>query len=139
MQTPEQTRTLAASILSIAKTRIAAGVAADGLLAEAADLLKASSKGTHLCSACSGRLISVEKDGTTPTKAATLLFKCSRCDGLHGQMYRGDSYALILPRWSPRSDMEGARYFDLTLLGSDGIERSHGYYDPKTKLMLQVG
>lgn len=139
MQSPDQTRTLAASILSLAKTRIAAGIRADGLLAEAADLLKAASKGQHLCTACSGRLISVEKDGTTPTKAATLLFKCARCDGLQGQMYLGESYSLVLPRFSSRTDMEGARYFDLTLLGSNGITRSHGYYDPATKLVLQTG
>lgn len=66
---------------------------------------------------------------------------CRSCGGVYTSrpIYLGESYAYVLPRWSGRSDMDGAKYFDLTTLGSEGIKRSHGWFDPDTKLILQTG
>lgn len=68
------------------------------------------------------------------------VYECADCGGLHGQCYLGQSYEMVLPRMSPREDMEGAQYFDFTTLGSGGnVDRRHGWFDPATKLILQVG
>jgi hypothetical protein len=67
------------------------------------------------------------------------LFTCLSCNALHGSCYLGDSYGYVLPYMSKRTDMEGARYFDLECVGSKGLVRRHGWYDPETKLILQVG
>jgi hypothetical protein len=56
-------------------------------------------------------------------------------------IYRGDSYQAVLPGW----DGVGAcatgeeRYFDLEVLGSDGLARRHGWYNPTTKRITQTG
>jgi len=69
--------------------------------------------------------------------------KCNDCGGIYtregSSIYKGDSYNLVKPWMSDRPDMEDACYFDLTVLGSDGVTRRHGWYDPQTKMILQVG
>jgi hypothetical protein len=68
------------------------------------------------------------------------VYECAGCGGLHGTCYLGESYNLVLPRMSPRTDMDGARYFDFETLGAGcKIDRRHGWFDPETKLILQVG
>lgn len=70
------------------------------------------------------------------------VFTCQGCGGIFGTCYLGESYTLVKPnlrRASKEAD-ERARYYDLTCLGSGNkITRRHGYYDPKTKLITQVG
>jgi len=72
------------------------------------------------------------------------VYTCKSCGGIFhnsGYLYLGDSYTYVLPQW----DAEGAcriedqRYFDLTVLGSKGIERRHGWFNPATKRITQVG
>lgn len=65
--------------------------------------------------------------------------RCRSCLTIHGQCYLGDSHTLVLPRMSSRQDMEGAVHYDLMTLGSGGVVRRHGWFDPQTKLILQVG
>jgi len=84
------------------------------------------------CPACSA------KRGTET--AVSGVYACARCGAIFGTCYKGDSYRLVLPRFAKEPVApEQLRYFDLTLLGSDGVTRNHGWYDPATKLVHQIG
>jgi hypothetical protein len=78
------------------------------------------------------------KRTTHPTLAT--IFTCQRCEALYGDCYLGESYSLVRPWFSkdPTADRR-ARYFDFTTLGSKGVDRRHGWYDPTTRLITQVG
>lgn len=67
------------------------------------------------------------------------LYVCGRCGSLHGTAYLGESYEFVLPYMT--SSVEGVAEFpyDLVTLGSRGVERRHGFYQPSTKLITQVG
>ena len=68
------------------------------------------------------------------------VFECSRCGAIYGECWKGDSYALVLPRMTARPvPPERCRYYDLTVLGSDGVTRRHGWFDTETRLIVQVG
>lgn len=84
------------------------------------------------CPACSGKSFNRRDLGV-------MIFECESCNGIHGDCYLGDSYAMVKPHMSTRTDMDGARYFDFTCVGSQGVTRRHGWFDPATKLILQVG
>lgn len=69
---------------------------------------------------------------------------CSRCGAIFtppgSAIYLGESYEIVLPRFTtdPSAD-ERAVYFDLDTLGSEGLGRRHGWFDPATGLLTQVG
>lgn len=89
-----------------------------------------------MCPACSNT------KGNKPFKAArsTGVEQCGACGAIFGQCYLGDSYAIVLPYLAMEEvPPEKLRYFDLDCLGSRGIERRHGWYDPETKLVHQIG
>lgn len=68
------------------------------------------------------------------------VFECLNCGTICGQCYLGDSYGHVLPYMAadePPADQ--LRYFDLTCLGSEGVTRRHGWYDPATRLVVQAG
>jgi hypothetical protein len=68
------------------------------------------------------------------------VYRCSGCGGLVGRCYLGESYGLVSPRWAESVvPEEQTRYYDLTCLGSKGIERRHGWYDSATRRIVQVG
>lgn len=68
------------------------------------------------------------------------LKECAYCGCLHGQTYLGESYRYVKPQMiSSREADQRAKPFDITCLGSKGITRRHGFYDPKTKCITQVG
>lgn len=68
------------------------------------------------------------------------VFTCRRCGALYGDCYKGDSYRLVLPVFTTEAvPPEQCRYYDLTVLGSDGVTRRHGWYDVATRLIAQVG
>jgi len=70
---------------------------------------------------------------------------CRKCNALYTasgrSIYRGESYGIVSPHLAKGrpGDMDGAQYFDFTVLGSDGIGRRHGWFDPKTGALLQIG
>lgn len=69
---------------------------------------------------------------------------CQGCSGIFTTrpIYAGDSFRYVLPHFiDPASEPapEAWRYFDLDVLGSRGPERRHGFYDPATRLVVQVG
>jgi hypothetical protein len=85
------------------------------------------------CSACSGRLVATDR----PT-----LTRCRKCGGLHGSCLRGDATALVglgLPMQSNASSPEALRFFDLTVIGSQGVSRIHGWFDVQTVRVVQYG
>lgn len=68
------------------------------------------------------------------------VYECPHCGAVQGECYRGDSYRIVKPQWAPAdTPIENSRYFDLTVLGSDGITRQHGWFDVTTRLITQVG
>jgi endogenous inhibitor of DNA gyrase (YacG/DUF329 family) len=68
------------------------------------------------------------------------VYECARCGAVHGACYLGESYQIVLPRMV-NVDLPFARpkYFDLRTLGSEGLGRRHGWFDPKTRLITRVG
>ena len=68
------------------------------------------------------------------------VFECCVCDAIFGQCYLGESYNHVLP-WLAKEEVHPSylRYFDFTCLGSEGWTRRHGWYDPHTKLVHQIG
>ena len=83
---------------------------------------------------------------STPTRVTGAL-ECCRCGALHGQCTKGDSHALVLPRLSAENvPPERWRYDDLMVVGSDGLSRPRirgrgklGWFDPETRLVVQIG
>ena len=63
---------------------------------------------------------------------------CPNCGGLIGEGVTGVEIAawVDLTKWSEKESMDGARYFDFIRL--DG-SRVHGWFDPETKQVLQIG
>lgn len=85
---------------------------------------------TPACPACSS---------TKGTKTQiTGVYSCASCGGVHGTCYKGDGYSFFRPEWHQGPDGE-TQYVDLTLLGSDGIERFHGWVNAETRRIVQVG
>jgi len=84
--------------------------------------------------------------GRPENSAPAGVYCCARCNGLIGRCYLGDTYVLVSP-WFAEPDRlremqrahDGGRYFDLIGLGSAGIERRHGWYDPLTRRVIQAG
>jgi hypothetical protein len=71
---------------------------------------------------------------------ATQVFRCAKCEAIFGTCYLGDSYSYVLPYFAKAEVApEQTRYFDFTTLGSNGVGRRHGWFDPNTKLITQVG
>jgi hypothetical protein len=68
------------------------------------------------------------------------VYQCGKCGAVYGTCYLGDSYEYVRPRFSAVEPLPGReRYFDFTTLGSGGIGRRHGWYDPDTRLITQIG
>ncbi len=96
------------------------------------------------CSGCNnntGRLVINDHGHETG------ILVCDGCGGLLGRCYRGDSPVLMV--FSPGAD-DGVQpnvettdadavYFDLDLLGSAGVERVHGFFNPADRKVLQFG
>lgn len=75
-----------------------------------------------------------------PVAGQTQVFTCNSCGAVYGDCYLGDSYGIVLPRWETTNvPSESVRYFDFMCCGSAGITRRHGWYNPASKLIVQVG
>jgi len=66
---------------------------------------------------------------------------CPKCQAVFGECYLGESYDIIIPCMdeNPNPPQEDLRYYDLTTLGSKGIQRTHGWFNIKTRRVVQVG
>jgi hypothetical protein len=69
------------------------------------------------------------------------IYQCSECEALYGRCYLGDSYGIVKPEWADNQNLPAHRikYFDLTCLGSEGLTRRHGWFDPETRKIVQIG
>ena len=74
------------------------------------------------------------------------LYRCLACSCLHGEVNKGTSYGYVKPymtgglSWDEiKAADERAVPYDITVIGSDGLTRRHGWFDPQTKLITQVG
>jgi len=84
------------------------------------------------CPACGGK----RKKATRWTQ----VWECKRCGAIYGTCYLGESYEIVLPYFHQgASQPELERHYDLTCLGSKGIERRHGWYNTRTRRITQVG
>lgn len=83
------------------------------------------------CPGCNGKLVA--------GKDNALIRTCKSCGGLIGSCYRGELYGHVkvhLPMIATSDDMQ---YFDFDVLGSDGVQRVHGWMDRATKRVVQYG
>lgn len=83
------------------------------------------------CPACSSKLVYASISNSR-------IRQCSACQAIFGSCYLGDSYAMVAPFFSPVPATE-ERYFDFECLGSRGITRRHGWYNPANGMLTQTG
>lgn len=84
------------------------------------------------CTACNGTL--------RPTPLGSQLSKCESCGGLHGTLYLGEAVGMVgLGKPMVSGEYSDSKYFDLTVLGSEGVERVHGWYSPSLGRVVQYG
>ena len=93
---------------------------------------------TDGCPACSN-------EGMVGTKYPTVWI-CERCSAVFGSvMDEAQSYEIVKPMFLQEDGRdllaEGlGQYFDLMHVDADGnLQRRHGWYDPQTRFILQVG
>jgi hypothetical protein len=87
------------------------------------------------CPACNSK----KQRRFNPARYAQV-YECRTCGAIHGTLYLGDSYSLVLPYMTDKPvPPEKTRYFDFVTLGSKGIDRRHGWFDPETRLVVQIG
>ena len=73
------------------------------------------------------------------TKVAGVVL-CPICEAVFGTCYLGESYQFVRPLMEEADDsMENSRYYDFTIIGPEGFERRHGWFNPDTRLVVQVG
>lgn len=88
------------------------------------------------CPACDGKLSKTHGE-------AQGVRVCARCEAVYTTraIYLGESYQLVVPLFdAPGACEPGAeRYFDFETLGSEGLGRRHGWFNPVTRRIVQVG
>ena len=89
------------------------------------------------CPSCNKRL--TVKTMSAAYQGITGVHECPKCSAVFGQCYKGESYSIVLPQWQEDGDFENAFYYDLTVLGSGGITRQHGWADKTTRRIIQTG
>ena len=96
----------------------------------------------HKCLACgkSIKLSEVNKsyNKVTAYKGVIGVYQCPHCEAVMGQCYKGESYNIVKPYFAKEQPAKEI-YYDLEVLGSNGIERRHGWFDPATGGITQVG
>jgi hypothetical protein len=68
-------------------------------------------------------------------------YRCRKCESVFSSNCRiGDSYNYVLPYMAKEPvPPDQLRYYDFTCLSSKGLGRRHGWFDPETKLIHQIG
>ena len=69
----------------------------------------------------------------------TSLYKCRSCGCIHGIAYRGDVAKVVNLNSLVEQGDADVRAFDITVLGSDGEIRVHGFFRTDTKEVVQFG
>lgn len=95
------------------------------------------------CPAC-GDKRAPKHSALVPERLADRARECRACGCIHTPegraIYKGDSYQIVGATMTscPEATARQVAY-DLTVLGSGGVERRHGFFDPRTKRITQVG
>lgn len=102
---------------------------------------KQSAVETKGCPCCG---VSQKHAKDTKDDRAGNVVQCGKCSAIFTRgdsaIYLGESYAIVLPRFTTDASADAhSIYFDLMVLGSKGLERRHGWFDPRTKLITQTG
>jgi len=86
------------------------------------------------CPACLAKKCPVSAEGSG-------LYDCVECGAIFGECYLARSYEIVKPRMTTDAvPPDRECYFDFTCLGSDQkITHRHGWYDPRTGLITQIG
>ena len=75
--------------------------------------------------------------------SAPNLMRCKKCKAIHGSTYLGGVSSVVKNAFAPADLMPVAEaravHYDITCLGSQGIKRIHGWFDPVTGYVTQVG
>ena len=91
---------------------------------------------TSNCPACSAANYSADHDSKG-------VCTCRECGGIYTTrpIYTGESYEYVLHTHWATGDVpsERTRYFDLVHFGSAAPTRVHGWYDTKTRAVVQIG
>ena len=89
------------------------------------------------CPACSGRRhVHVGVNGRTFPS----LYSCERCGCVHGSGYKGDVLSVVLVGTLRGESASGESLpFNVEMVGSDGVTRSHGWFDPVDGVVHQYG
>ena len=67
------------------------------------------------------------------------IYECPHCQAVQGECYAGESYGIVKPQWHQGdSQPEDERYYDIVAIGSK-IERRHGWFNTKSRMITQVG
>lgn len=84
--------------------------------------------------------------GTREPGAPGLVYRCDGCGGLVGACRVEESYGLVRPQFAGLDreremtrNEEATRYFDLLVSGNGVTTRRHGWFDPATRTIVQVG
>lgn len=100
-------------------------------------------KGQMECPACSAKN---PHRTARPEANMAMLYACRQCGALFGgNIYLGESYAIVKPFWcrctagADTCGMIETRYFDLTALSSKGVVRRHGWFHEACGCLTQVG
>lgn len=80
------------------------------------------------CVACSGSL-----------KGSGLVRVCSRCGGVHVQATSLAQALSVVDFRTLAKQAPEERYFDVTYVEGGETHRVHGWYDPTTRKMTQIG
>jgi hypothetical protein len=84
-------------------------------------------------------------NATDHTEIDCGIVRCDTCQALFTTHHvpLGRTYTHVLPRWDERADAREALcpsvYFDFDYLSSKGTGRRHGWFNPETKCITQVG
>lgn len=93
------------------------------------------------CPCCSKKV--TQKTRNTPVEKNGRKFygvsECPYCKAIFGSTYLGDSYSLVKPYFDTDPAPAEERYFDFETLSSKGIGRRHGWFNPTTGFVTQVG
>lgn len=89
------------------------------------------------CPACSNKRGNKNYDDSI---GMVQVYRCKKCGAVFGSCYKGDSFKVVKPFWHQgEAQPEDLFYYDLEVLGSAGVERSHGWAHKETRRIVQTG
>lgn len=95
--------------------------------------------GCPSCGAATTTVINLRDFHGTIDRLSSGLDQCLECGCLHGMAYRGDVGRFVNLNTLVEQGDADVRAFDITVLGSDGETRVHGFFRTDTKEVVQFG